>query len=133
MQVICSCGCALDIQSIDLDCMHDMTVYVTSCEDCDADAGERHDKQETRADDLEYEVDTLKEEIVELKAAIEETKYPIRGPEAPLRREAEHPHGCMGPLESAACWTSPNGPRPVKGSDGEIVTFPLTIEKERTL
>ncbi|MHC4704362.1 MAG: hypothetical protein ACYTFQ_27740 [Planctomycetota bacterium] len=33
-----------------------------------------------------------------------------------------------GPLASAACWTSPNGPRPVKGKDGEIVTFKLGEE-----
>jgi hypothetical protein len=42
-------------------------------------------------------------------------------------------HGCKrgtrtlvwGPMETAACWTSPNGPRPIKGADGEIVEFPL--------
>ena len=30
-----------------------------------------------------------------------------------------------GPMTTAACWTTPNGPRPVKGSDGEIVSFQL--------
>jgi peptidoglycan hydrolase CwlO-like protein len=52
-----------------------MTVYVEACPDCAIDAGERYDKQETRADDLEDEVDALQEEIQELKKAIEETKY----------------------------------------------------------
>ena len=33
-----------------------------------------------------------------------------------------------GPMATAACWTSPNGPRPVKGSDGEIVSFQLGEE-----
>lgn len=32
-----------------------------------------------------------------------------------------------GPMSKAACWTSPNGPRPVKGDD-DIVGFELGIE-----
>jgi predicted nucleic acid-binding Zn-ribbon protein len=50
-----------------------MTVYVVSCPDCDIDAGERHDAQETRADDLEDEVAALKDEITDLKKSIQET------------------------------------------------------------
>jgi hypothetical protein len=33
-----------------------------------------------------------------------------------------------GLITTAACWTSPNGPRPIKGSDGEIVSFQLGEE-----
>ena len=33
-----------------------------------------------------------------------------------------------GLMATAACWTSPNGPRPVKGSDGETVPFQLGEE-----
>jgi hypothetical protein len=33
-----------------------------------------------------------------------------------------------GPMTTAACWTSPNGPRPIKGKDGEIVSFRLGEE-----
>ena len=73
MQVTCRCGCELDIQSIDFDCVYDMTVYVARCDDCDSDACDKCTEQETRADDLEDDVCALKEEIVELKASIEET------------------------------------------------------------
>lgn len=75
MQITCRCGCNLDIQSIDFDCIYDMTVYVKECEDCDADAVDQCDKQETRGDNLEYEIVALQEEIQELKMSIEETKF----------------------------------------------------------
>ena len=75
MQITCSCGCELDIQRINLDCVYDMVVYVTLCEGCDAEASGRHDEQGTRADELADEVYALKEEIAALEASIEETKY----------------------------------------------------------
>ena len=81
MEIRCSCGCELDIQSVNFDCVYDMTVCVGVCDDCDTDACDRHDKQEYRANDLEDEVAALEEEvatlrveIVDLEASIEETK-----------------------------------------------------------
>ena len=61
-----------------------------------------------------------------------------KGTEKYYQRRGGRKHHCgekrgtrdpkWGPMESAACWTSPNGPRPVKGSDGEIVSFRLGEE-----
>jgi hypothetical protein len=38
-----------------------------------------------------------------------------------------------GPRHTAACWTSPRGPRAVKGQDGEVVAFSLSSEEGRVV
>jgi len=67
MEARCRCGAELDISSVDLDCVHDLIIYVDECEDCAADAQAKVETEEERVDDLESEVFALQERIEELE------------------------------------------------------------------